>query len=58
MQSMADPCLYLKWVQRRLVMMMSWIDNNAIVGQESDIMDLKKAIMNQFQCKDCGPMDE
>jgi hypothetical protein len=39
-------------------MMMSWIDDNAIVGQESDIMNLKEDLMNQFKCKDCGPMDE
>ena len=38
--------------------MMSWIDDNAIVGQESDVMELKKALMNQFECEDCGPMDE
>jgi hypothetical protein len=55
---MADPCLYYKWVNGRLVMMMSWIDNIAIIGQESNVMDLKKALMNQFKCKDCGPMDE
>jgi len=39
-------------------MMMSWIDDNAIVGQENNIMELKKALMNQFKCKDCRPMDE
>jgi hypothetical protein len=39
-------------------MMMSWIDNNATIGQESNVMDLKKALMNQFECEDCGPMDE
>ncbi len=39
-------------------MMMSWIVGNAIVGQEIDIMVLKKALMNQFKCEDCGPMDE
>jgi len=37
---------------------MSWIDDNAIIGQENDIMELKKALMNQFKCEDCGPMDE
>ena len=57
-QSTADPCLYYKWVEGQLVMMMSWIDDNAIVGKESDVMDLKKALMDQFECKDCGPMDE
>jgi hypothetical protein len=38
--------------------MMSWIDDNAILGQESDIMEFKKALMDQFECKDCGPIDE
>ncbi len=57
-QITADPCLYYKWVNGWLVMMMSWIDNNAIVGQESDVMDLKKALMNQFECKDCRPVNE
>jgi hypothetical protein len=57
-RSTADPCLYFKWVDGRLVMMMSWIDDNAILGQESDVMELKKALMNQFECEGCGPMDE
>ena len=39
-------------------MMMSWIDNNAIVGQEIDVPDLKKELMKQFKCEDCGPMNE
>ena len=57
-KSTTDPCLYYKGVNGLLVMMMSWIDDNAIVGQENDIMELKKALMNQFKCEDCGPMDE
>ena len=39
-------------------MMMSWIDNNAIVGKEQDVLDLKKLLMRQFECDDCGPMNE
>ncbi len=27
-------------------------------GQERDVMELKKDLMNQFECEDCGPMDE
>jgi hypothetical protein len=34
MQSNGDPCLYFKWVDGRIVMMMSWIDNNAIIGKK------------------------
>jgi hypothetical protein len=40
-RSTVDPCLYYKWLNGWLVMMMSRIDDNAIVGQESDVMDLK-----------------
>ncbi len=57
-QSTAVPAFNCKWVDEQLVMMMSWIDDNAIIGQESNIMDLKKALMKQLECKDCGPMDE
>ena len=39
-------------------MIMSWINDNAIVGQESNVMDLKKALIYQFKCEDCRPMDE
>ncbi len=58
MWSHADPCLYFKWVEGQVVMMMSWIDNNAIVGKEQDVLDLKKLLMRQFECDDCGPMNE
>jgi hypothetical protein len=57
-QSTVDPCLYYKWVDGRLVMMMSVINDNAIIGQEINIMDLEKALMNKFKCKDYGPMDK
>jgi hypothetical protein len=56
MQSNADPCLYFKWVEGRIVMMMSWIDNNAIIGQESDVLDLKNELKKQFECDDCRTM--
>ena len=39
-------------------MMMSWIDDNAIVGKEQDVFDLKQLLMQQFECDDCGPMNE
>jgi hypothetical protein len=39
-------------------MMLSWIDNNAIVGYKKDVLDLKQDLMKQFDCDDCGKMDE
>ncbi len=57
-QSNADPCLYFKWVDGQSVMMMSWIEDNAIIGQERDMLDLKNELKKQFQCNDCRPMVE
>ena len=57
-RSSADPCLYYKWNDNRLVMMLSWIDDNAIMGYKKDMLNLKKELMNQFECDDCGKMDE
>ncbi len=39
-------------------MMMSWIDDNTIVGKEQDVLDLKKLLMQQFECDNCSPMNE
>jgi len=44
-QSTTDLCLYYKWVDGQIVMMMSCIDDNAIVGQESNVIELKKALI-------------
>ena len=40
------------------MMMLSWIDGNAIVGFEKDFLNVKQYLMNQFDCEDCGPMDK
>ncbi len=37
-------------------MMMSWINDNAIIGQESGVLDLKNDLKKQFECDDCKPM--
>jgi hypothetical protein len=57
-QSNADPCLYFKWVKGRIVMVMSWINDNAIIGQESDVLNQKNELKTLFECNDCEPMVE
>jgi hypothetical protein len=57
-QSNADPCFYFKWVDRRLIMMLSWIDDNAIMGYKKDMLNLKQDLMKQFDCDDCDKMDK
>ena len=57
-RSSADLCLYYKWIEGRLVMILSWIDDNEIVGFDKDVLNVKQDLMNQFDCEDCGPMDK
>ncbi len=56
-RSMADPCLYCKWERGRLVIMISWIDNNMILGPEDLVMQVKADLMKQFKCDDCGQLE-
>ncbi len=57
-RSMADPCLYNKWEIERLVIMISWIDDNMILGPEDLVMQVKADLMKQFECDDCGRLEE
>ncbi len=58
MQSTADPCLYRKWGDIGLVLIMSWIDNNLIIRPKKAAEKIKKDLMERFDCKDCGDIKE
>jgi hypothetical protein len=57
-QSSANPCLYYKWVDGRLVIMILLIDDNMILGPSNLVMQRKKDLMQQFDCDDCGHLEE
>jgi hypothetical protein len=48
-RSTADPCLYYKWERGSLVIMISWIDDNMILGPEDLVMQVKADLMKQFK---------
>ncbi len=56
--STADPCLHYKWVEGRLVIMISWIDDNINPGPSDLVMRIKNDLMKQFECDDCGCLKE
>ncbi len=58
MQSTADPCLYHKWGEEGLVLIVSWIDNYLIIRSKKAVEKTKKVIMERFDCKDCGDIEE
>ncbi len=54
----ADPCLYHKWSDNRLVLIVSWIDDNLIIGTKKAVEKSKKELMERFNCKNCGEREE
>ncbi len=57
-QSNADPCLYYKWTENGLALMVSWIDNNLIVRNEKVAEETKAKLMDRFDCSDEGELKE
>ena len=57
-RSKADPCLYFAWTVMGLVIIVSWIDDNLVVGSDEVVMHTKQELMSRFECKDCGPLSE
>jgi len=57
-RSSADPCLYYSWTDIGLVIIISWIDDNLIIGCPEVVERTKKELMTYFECEDCGEMEE
>jgi hypothetical protein len=57
-RSTTDPCLYHKWGEEGLVLIVSWIDDNLIIGSKKAVKKTKRDIMERFDCKDCGDIEE
>jgi hypothetical protein len=57
-QSTADPCLYHKWEEEGLVLILSWIDDNMIIGPKKAVEKTTKDLMERFDCKGCGDIKE
>jgi hypothetical protein len=47
---MTNPCLEHKWEWGSLVIIISWIDDNMILGPEDLVMQVKANLMKQFEC--------
>jgi hypothetical protein len=57
-RSTADPCLYHKWGEEGLVLIVLWIDDNLIVGLKKAVEKTKKDLIERFDCKNCGDIEE
>ena len=57
-RSKADPCLYFKWVDSKLILWLSWIDDCLVIGDETMVPNAKKEFMDRFESEDNGEMSE
>ena len=57
-RSTADPCLYFEWTKYGLAIIVSWIDDNLIIGSPETVKIVKEELMSRFECKVCGELDE
>jgi hypothetical protein len=57
-QSSEVPCLYYKWVEGKLVIMISWINDTMILVPSNLVVQLKSNLMQQFNYDDCGRLEK
>ena len=57
-RSKADPCLYYTWTALGLAILVSWIDDNLIIGSQATVDHTKAQLMSRFDCEDCGELNE
>ncbi len=49
--STVDPCLYHQWGEDELVLIVSWIDDNLIIGSKKAVEKAKKELMESLTVK-------
>ena len=52
------PCLYHRWANKRLTMIISWVDDCLIVGKSDDAKMATKEVAKRFDCDDIGIIKE
>ena len=56
--SKADPCLYYLWMNGRLDVMLSWVDNIWALGHPEDVKQIKDDLKSAFECTCEGTLTE
>ena len=57
-RSKADPCLYFNWIDARLIIWITWVDDCLIAGKKDQVTKAKEKMMTLFECDEIGEMKE
>jgi len=58
LRSKANPCLYFRWIEGRLIVWITWVDDCLIAGDKDDVTKAKEQMMTLFNCNEIGEMKE
>eukprot|EP00957_Ditylum_brightwellii_P007110 539753-Ditylum_brightwellii.AAC.1 len=54
----ANPCLSYKWVNGKLVIWISWVDDCLNAGPEQEVREAVKQMNSMLKCKELGELAE
>ena len=57
-RSKADPCLQYKWIDGRLILWLTWVDDLLNLGNKEDVLKEKEEMKERFECDDVGEAKE
>ena len=57
-RSKADPCLQFKWINDKICIWLTWVDDNLVVGEETTVKEEKEKFKKLFECEDTGELKE
>jgi len=57
-KTQGDPCCYVKRQKNRIIVCLSWVDDCLFIGNDNDVIEAKRQIMEFFECDDVGYCNE
>ena len=57
-QSLADPCLYTKFENGNIILLLVWVDDLVIAANNYDVLNSVKENFNKFKMKDMGVLKQ
>ena len=54
----AEPCMFYKYVDGKMVLFILWVDNSCLVGDKAAVLQAMKDFASLWNCKSLGKLNE
>ena len=54
----AEPCMFYKYVDGKMVLFILWVDDSCLVGDKAAVLQAVKDFTSLWDCKDLGELKE